>query len=162
MINYIFIMSINTSRDPLTNLYDRRTYYEDLSRYRNLINGIIQIDMNELKYLNDHYGHGVGDNALNELARIFENCSDEATMCVYRLSGDEFLILMFEGKKEQLENTINKIKESLKDSKYTIALGSYFIEKGDDITFEDALKKAEDLMYIDKDEHYETSGHARR
>ena len=163
MINYIFIMSVNTSRDPLTNLYDRRTYYEDLSRYKNLINGIIQIDMNELKYLNDHYGHGVGDSALNELARIFESCSDETTMCVYRLSGDEFLILMFQGRQEILAHTVYQIKEKLRESTYSAAVGYYFIDKDNkQITFEEAMREAEKLMYKDKADYYLKSGRDRR
>ena len=163
MINYIFIMSINTSRDPLTNLYDRRTYYEDLSRYRNIINGIIQIDMNELKYLNDHYGHGVGDSALNELARIFESCSDETTMCVYRLSGDEFLILMFQGRQEMLANTVYQIKEKLRESTYSAAVGYYFMDKAKNpVTFDEAMREAEKMMYRDKADYYIKSGRDRR
>lgn len=163
MINYIFILSINTSRDPLTNLYDRRTYYEDVSRYKNIINGIIQIDMNELKYLNDHYGHGVGDSALNELARIFESCSDETSMCVYRLSGDEFLILMFQGRQEILVNTVYQIKEKLRESTYSAAVGYYFIDKQNNpVIFDDAMREAEKMMYKDKADYYIKSGRDRR
>ena len=67
-INYIFIMTVNSSRDPLTKLYDRRTYLEDVSRYKNIINGLIAIDMNELKFVNDNYGHQEGDKALATMA----------------------------------------------------------------------------------------------
>lgn len=162
MINYIFIMSVNTSKDPLTDLYDRRTYYEDVARYQNLINGVIEIDMNELKFLNDNYGHSEGDTALSSIARVFVDSVEPSLMCTYRLSGDEFVILMFQGKKEQLEKTVNTIKEKLNESKYSVALGYYFIEENDETTFEEAIKKAEKLMYIDKNEHYEVSGHLRR
>ena len=163
MINYIFIMSVNTSRDPLTGLYDRRTYYEDVSRFKSVINGVIQIDMNELKYLNDHFGHGEGDTALNELARIFESCVDETTMCAYRLSGDEFLILMFQGRKEILSNTVYQIKEKIKESKYTAAIGYYYIDKDNNkVTFDEAMREAEKLMYQDKADYYVQTGHDRR
>lgn len=162
MIDYIFIISINASRDPLTHLYDRRTYYEDLTKYQNLINGIIQLDMNELKYYNDNYGHEAGDEALVSLANIFTSSIVSKIMCAYRLSGDEFLILMFQGKKEQLDEAVNNIKEQLSTSKYSAAMGSYFIEKGDNTTFDEAMKKAEKLMYKDKNEYYIKSGHDRR
>ena len=163
MTNYIFIVSVNTSRDPLTHLYDRRTYYEDISRYRSLINGVVQIDMNELKFLNDHYGHGVGDNALIEIASIFENCIDESSMCVYRLSGDEFLILMFNGRQEILAHTVYQIKEKLRESTYSAAIGYYFIDKENNpVTFDEAMKEAEKLMYKDKADFYLKSGHDRR
>ena len=163
MTNYIFIVSVNTSRDPLTHLYDRRTYYEDISRYRSLINGVVQIDMNELKFLNDHYGHGVGDNALREIASIFENCIDETSMCVYRISGDEFLILMFNGRQEILAHTVYQIKEKLRESTYSAAIGYYFIDKENNpVTFDEAMKEAEKLMYKDKADFYLKSGHDRR
>ena len=162
MIDYIFIISINASRDPLTHLYDRRTYYEDLTKYQNLINGIIQLDMNELKYYNDNYGHEAGDEALVSLANIFTSSIVSKNMCAYRLSGDEFLILMFQGKKEQLDEVVNNIKEQLSTSKDSAAMGSYFIEKGDNTTFDEAMKKAEKLMYKDKNDYYIKSGHDRR
>lgn len=162
MINYIFIMSVNASRDPLTHLYDRRTYNEDVSRYKEQINGIIELDMNELKYINDHLGHSEGDNALKTLADIFETSVDPSIMCAYRISGDEFMVLMFQGKKEKLEKTVGIINDKLEHSKYSAALGYYFFEKNDKTTFDQAVKKAEALMYKNKDEHYAISKHERR
>ena len=162
MINYIFILSVNSSRDPLTNLYDRRTYYEDTSRYKNLVNGIIQIDMNGLKYVNDNYGHNSGDQALLVISNTLEDNVNKGEMCAYRLSGDEFLILMYQGKKEELEKTVAAIKEGMKNTNYSVAIGSYFIEKGEDISFEDAMKKAEERMYEDKADFYQITGFDRR
>ena len=163
MINYIFIVSVNTSRDPLTNLYDRRTFYEDVSRYKNIVNGFIQIDMNELKFLNDNYGHDRGDLALTALAETFENSINQSTMCAYRLSGDEFVILMFQGNLDQLEKTVLSIKAKIEESNYSAAIGYYFIDpKVEKVSFEEAMKKAEELMYIDKAKYYKESGHDRR
>ena len=162
MINYIFILSVNSSRDPLTNLYDRRTYYEDTSRYKALINGIIQIDMNGLKYVNDNFGHNLGDQALLIIGTALENSVNKGEMCAYRLSGDEFLILMYQGKKENLDKTVLAIKEGMSKTNYSVAIGSYFIEKNDKITFEEAMKKAEELMYSDKEVYYKETGFDRR
>lgn len=163
MVNYIFIMTINSSRDPLTNLYDRRTYLEDLSRYQDVINGVVMIDMNELKFVNDNYGHQTGDEALTSLAKIFEGCIDQSIMCAYRVSGDEFTILMFQGKIEQLDEVVTKIREKMREGKYTAAIGTCFIDrKSSDITFQEALRKAEELMYLDKDKYYNVTGRARR
>ena len=163
LINYIFIMSVNSLRDPLTELYNRETYYTDVSRYKNLVNGIVQIDMNELKFLNDNYGHGSGDKALRSIAKILVKSINPANMCAYRLSGDEYLILMFQGSKEQLDNTINCIKELMAQSEYSIAIGSYYIDKKTDkTTFEEGMRLAEKEMYKDKGEFYRTSGHERR
>ena len=163
LINYVFIVSVNTSRDPLTNLYDRRTYYEDISRYHSLINGVVQIDMNELKWINDNEGHASGDAALYSIARILESSADNSSMCVYRLSGDEFLIMMFEGKEAQLEQTVASIRQQLNKTIYSAAVGAYFIDRPKDTTsVEDAMKEAERRMYIDKDNFYMSTDHKRR
>ena len=122
-------MSVNSSKDPLTNLYDRRTYNEDVSRFKSKINGIIQIDMNELKFVNDNFGHEAGDQALHFLAKVFEESVDQSIMVPYRLSGDEFIILMFQGTDVQLEKTVSEIEAKIKESNYTIAIGYYFINK---------------------------------
>ncbi len=163
LINYIFIMTVNALRDPLTGLYNRDTYYTDISRYKNQVNGVIQIDMNELKYLNDHFGHDAGDKALSYISKILVKSINPKNMCAYRLSGDEYLVLMFQGTKEQLEKTVNGVKEQMKESNYSIALGYYFIDKKNDkTTFEEAMMIAEKKMYKDKDEYYRISGHDRR
>ena len=163
MINYIFIMTVNSSRDPLTNLYDRRTYLEDVSRYKSIVNGLIMIDMNELKFVNDNYGHQIGDEALHELAQIFDTSVEPSIMCTYRVSGDEFIILMFQGKIEQLDSTVTRIRQRVDECKYSAAIGSCFIDKkAGDISFEEAYQKAEELMYQDKSKHYVETGHDRR
>lgn len=162
MVDYIFIVTINSSKDLLTGLYDRRTFHDDIGRFKNSVNGIVVLDMNELKYYNDNFGHETGDEGLKTLANIFKASIVPATMCAYRLSGDEFLILMFQGKKEQLESTISKIKENSSQTKYSCALGSYFIDKGDSISFEEAINDAEKAMYKDKNDYYVRTGHDRR
>lgn len=161
MINYIFILSVNASKDTLTNLYDRRTFEEDISKFKESVNGIIQIDMNELKFLNDTYGHSEGDKALHEIASIIENSSNPSTMCVYRLSGDEFVVLMFQGKEIDLLDTVKAIKDKMEQSKYNIAIGSFFYDPKL-ISFKAAMKQAEKFMYIDKSIYYKQSGRNRR
>lgn len=162
LINYIFIMTINTSKDPLTSLYDRRTYYEDISRYKDHVNGVVSIDMNGLKYLNDNKGHESGDKGLITIASILQSVSNPSSMCVYRLSGDEFLILMFDGIHELLSKTVALIKQRMAKSPYSAAMGMYYFTKEDNITLQEALKKAEELMYQDKAAYYKQSGHDRR
>lgn len=162
MINYVFIITVNSAKDPLTSLYDRRTFDEDIIRYKKIINGVIQIDMNELKYLNDHFGHEAGDIALNTLGNIFDSSINRETMCVYRLSGDEFLILMFNGSEEQLEEAVKSIRGKVADTMYSIAMGHQYIDKNSTMTFDEAMRIAEELMYIDKGKFYQSNGRDRR
>ena len=84
-------------------------------------------------------------------------------MCAYRVSGDEFTILMFQGKIEQLDEVATKIREKMREGQYTAAIGTCFIDKkSSEISFQEALRKAEELMYIDKGKHYDSTGHTRR
>ena len=101
--------------------------------------------------------------ALSFLAEAFEDSINQSTMCAYRLSGDEFVILMFQGNLDQLENTVKLIREKIEKSNYSAAIGYYFIDPNiERLTFEDAMKKAEELMYLDKAKYYKECGHDRR
>ena len=161
MIFYVFVTSLSNKEDVLTKLFNRRAFYEDTSRFSKTINGVIQIDMNGLKFLNDNFGHGAGDAALVGVAAILKKSIGEYdNMYVYRLSGDEFVILMLNGTDEELNGTIDKIRNNINNSDYSIAVGGCFTDN--DISFEEAMKIAEKEMYDDKNRYYSESGHDRR
>ncbi len=162
MINYIFIISTESAKDSLTGLLDKRMFYEDTLRYKKRINGIIQIDMNGLKTINDTKGHLRGDIALKELAGIFLQATDPNTMCCYRMSGDEFIILMFNGTEKTLKEAAELIEVRVKGTNYSVAIGYYFYNPKDgETTFMDAMKITEDLMYFNKKEYYDRTGYTR-
>ena len=70
---------------------------------------------------------------------------------------------MFQGKIEQLDEVATKIREKMREGQYTAAIGTCFIDKkSNETTFQEALRKAEELMYIDKSKYYDTIGRARR
>ena len=64
LLYYLYIYGQYTKRDTLTGLYNRQSFYSDMDRHRGTITGIISIDMNELKWMNDNFGHNSGDKAL--------------------------------------------------------------------------------------------------
>jgi diguanylate cyclase (GGDEF)-like protein len=81
--------------DTLTHLPNRRALHEDVER---LSEGdeevaLALIDLDGFKQVNDHFGHGVGDQLIEQCARMLrEVCGTEATC--YRLGGDEFAAVM--------------------------------------------------------------------
>lgn len=86
-------------KDSLTGIYNRRGFeknlrqiYEGLQKDREHLS-IVSIDMDGLKYINDYYGHGEGDEALRRLARVMENIAGERDVCA-RMGGDEFAMLL--------------------------------------------------------------------
>lgn len=69
-------------RDELTGVYNRRAFYEST------FNCVAIADLDSLKYLNDTFGHRVGDRAICELAHSMVSAFGDEQ--VFRLSGDEF------------------------------------------------------------------------
>lgn len=142
--------------DPLTDLYNRR-YFNRLSEWYNnedraLPLGLIIGDMNDLKEVNDNYGHMLGDQYLSEVARIIKK--NAAFNPVFRLGGDEFAILVKQTSKEQLEEMIHRIKIDCSNvyigpSPLSIALG-YEIKTQMDETLDDLFSLAESKMYLEK------------
>ena len=85
-----------SNHDYLTNLYNRRFFVE---RYKELDNehfyplGIMMVDVNGLKIINDAFGHDAGDIALQKVSEILhKSCRKQDIIC--RIGGDEFAIIL--------------------------------------------------------------------
>jgi len=83
-------------RDPLTGLYNRRWFERHLSEVLEVRGGeqslgILFIDLDGFKLVNDRHGHAVGDDLIVEVARRMRDAAGE--LPVARLGGDEFLAL---------------------------------------------------------------------
>ncbi len=86
--------------DPLTKLTNRAAFMNDVIGYFESGKRIafFLIGLDNFKYLNDLYGHGYGDALLVKLSEALKSNFDKA--CIYRWSGDEFLV-MREAKSDQ-------------------------------------------------------------
>ena len=87
------------TRDELTQLQNRRFYYERLSAELRRAEtkseplSILMIDVDDLKAINDEFGHLVGDKVLRSFARILNSSSGDGHVTA-RLGGDEFAVIM--------------------------------------------------------------------
>lgn len=155
---YLFLYVEETKRDPLTNLFDRRAYYRDLSKYDRQINGVAVIDMNGLKFLNDNYGHLEGDKGLITIGQTLEKVFK--SQLVYRIGGDEFVVLFINTN----EDALNSLKEAflikLGETNYRASIGVALKNKDED--YASLLKRAEVIMYEEKARYYEDGKHNRR
>ena len=86
--------------DPLTNLPTRDVLIDrtDLSirigrRMNNVVHGLIYLDLDDFKPINDNYGHDAGDMVLQEVAKRLTSCLRESDT-VSRLGGDEFVCFL--------------------------------------------------------------------
>ncbi len=83
--------------DPLTYLPNRRAYQDfSTSIMKNKTSGwILSIDLNGLKYVNDTFGHNVGDEMIKSFAKVLRRESAKnKNVNSFRLGGDEFLVFM--------------------------------------------------------------------
>jgi diguanylate cyclase (GGDEF)-like protein/PAS domain S-box-containing protein len=86
-------------RDPLTNLYNRRRFHEELERMladasrRNAQVGLVAVDLDGFKPINDAFGHQAGDTVLVGLADGVRRIIRRNEM-FFRLGGDEFALLV--------------------------------------------------------------------
>ncbi|MCL4395952.1 MAG: diguanylate cyclase, partial [Chloroflexi bacterium] len=100
-------------RDPLTGLFNRRYMIETLerelhrSRRRATPLGVVMIDMDQLKQVNDTHGHAAGDAVLRRLAGLLqEQTRTDDVAC--RFGGDEFILILPEA---SFENTLRRAQE---------------------------------------------------
>ena len=102
--------------DPLTGLYNRAFFQEELKRLdtpRQLPMSIIMGDLNSLKLINDAFGHHKGDAVLKAAADVLRaSCRHEDIIA--RLGGDEFVVLLPMTSAEIAEEICNRIKNNCK------------------------------------------------
>lgn len=115
--------------DPLTDLYNRRIF-EDLLKYevsrakrKNYKFSLILIDLDNFKYINDTYGHHIGDIVLKSVADILEASIRDGDL-VARIGGDEFVILLSETELEKALIVAERIRKNLENNKLCIFEGA--------------------------------------
>ena len=160
MFFYLYLYIEKSQIDSLTNVFNRDTYYRDIAKRESTINGVIQFDMNGLKYINDNFGHLEGDKALSELASVITK-SMKKSMMVYRLGGDEFIALAQNTTEGDLIETVKRFKNNISKTQYRCSVG-YAFKKDKNASLTDLIKAADDKMYHDKKEFYKNSKFDRR
>ncbi len=158
---YLYLYTEKTQYDSLTGLYNRETYFHDIPRMEKTITGVVQFDLNGLKYINDNFGHTEGDEALSTVSKAISQCTKNG-MYVYRLGGDEFILLANECKEEEIVETIDNFKEALSLTAYYCSVGYAYRESNSGISLEELTKEAEKNMYQAKNAFYKNSPFERR
>lgn len=144
--------------DGLTQLPNRRflekTIDTKLDQYRlnDIKFGLIFIDVDNFKQLNDNYGHLAGDLVLKNISKTFANNLADGNI-IGRWGGEEFLGIfsnIYEKDMEKLKMLVEKTNIKVKDRelKVTISIGATLIRPED--TIESFLKRADELLYKSK------------
>ncbi|MGP4077513.1 GGDEF domain-containing protein [Halobacillus sp. K22] len=115
LVAYTFLESTTTEQDFLTKLYNRQSYETYLEHLieKKCSFGIILIDLNDFKQINDQYGHHKGDQVLIDFGKVLRKCSPNQTMAA-RLGGDEFIVII--EKEKGIDDYLASIHLLLKNS----------------------------------------------
>ncbi|MGA2466948.1 MAG: diguanylate cyclase [Thermodesulfobacteriota bacterium] len=148
--------------DELTGLYNRRRFFVLTEQYLKVAirakkrSLLLYIDMDDLKWINDHCGHSDGDQALIDLGSILKKTFRESDI-IARIGGDEFVVLL-ESTDENDEMLITRLYESIRDYnakvsqdyKLSISVGAAQFDPEYPISIDELLSKADALMYAQK------------
>ena len=149
-------LSRMASTDNLTGLYNRsymsvllRTEYSRFERHNQRF-GIIMLDIDHFKNVNDNYGHDVGDRVLIQLANLFKPAIRIADY-VGRWGGEEFLICCTTLESGDIRPIAETIRQMISNAKFdvignlTVSLGCAVIEPGE--TINELIKRADIALY---------------
>lgn len=143
--------------DPLTDLYNRGYFEEEMARVergRRFPVSIMMADLDGLKLINDTLGHAVGDRLIRGAADVIRK-SVRAEDVVARVGGDEFALILPETDSAAAATVLARIREyelefnrECMEFQVLISIGVATVEDGGSLT--DAMRKADESMYRDK------------
>jgi len=144
--------------DPLTGLYNRIYFEEEMSRIdrgRHSTVGIVSCDVDGLKLVNDTLGHDQGDSLLVAAAGVIRGCFREGDL-VARIGGDEFSVVLPDTTESAVEKACQRIQEAVAgynaanpELPVSISVGSA-VSHGTDRNLKDLFKEADNSMYRKK------------
>lgn len=149
--------------DELTQIYNRRGFLVTAKRIMKLQGNLnkpafmIYADMDNLKLINDQFGHEEGDYALKAIADILKRSLGEKQI-VGRLGGDEFVAFVFAGDEDREQVIRERIKEETRrlngsnDKPYYVSMsvGICSFTNKEDAELDDVMAKADADLYIQK------------
>lgn len=139
---YLYLHTKNYKRDSLTNLLNRNSYYNDVESLRDDVY-VVCLDMNNLKKVNDTYGHAKGDEAIIAIAQAINHNISKRDVA-YRIGGYEFTILMREDE-IFIRDCLDRIEKELSLSGFSVAYGYDLYCKG--YIFDSVQSSADAKMY---------------
>jgi len=150
-------------KDDLTGLYNRRGFFtlaeQSLKTAQRMGTEMVLIfgDLDNLKGINDTFGHKEGDRALVDTSKILKKTFRESDI-IARIGGDEFVILAMNSVETTAEKLINRFEQVLNDyplqtkRPYTLSLslGLAFFDPKNPCSIDVLITQADKIMYENK------------
>lgn len=153
----------------MTELFNRRHLLEQFDLYKKRSNregfiiGLVILDLDRLKAINDKYGHKQGDLAIQAFAKTVKSRT-RITDIAARIGGDEFCLLVSPIDKEGLQVLAESIREKLERLQIpihnqpgesltlTVSIGATLFRAEDDPSFDELYHKIDTALYTSKNE----------
>ena len=137
--------------DTLTDIYNRNEMSEMVKNLEGRPFGLINLDLNGLKAVNDTYGHTEGDKLLIKASNLLKSVFRKTD--VYRAGGDEFMVILPNLPEELFFRKVETLKAAMeKDDSVSFAMGAIYSD-GTRNTH-DVFVRSDELMYEDKKRIY--------
>ena len=165
--NHMTYMEKLANIDFLTKTGNTRAYALERDKCQNDIdNGkanfaVAIFDINNLKEINDNYGHEYGDRVISAIAEALKRTF--AKFNVYRIGGDEFSVIIPHTTAKTMDLVFGIVEEEIKitnnnftDVSLSISKGYALYDQNKDKHFQDVFRRADHNMYIEKDAFHKT------
>lgn len=150
-------------RDELTGLYNRRGLKAlaeqqfRLAQRRNEQLTFFIADIDEMKAINDRFGHQTGDEALRDMARVMQ-LTFRSSDVLARVGGDEFAVIAVDTRQNSDGLILERWRQTMSDyfettpRVYTLSMsvGRAVFQPDDEVELDDLLARADQAMYADK------------
>lgn len=139
--------------DLLTGMGNRNQYMKVMKQYeqkkvRTL--GIIFVDINGLKEINDTRGHQHGDSIIIQTASILRETNGTY---MFRVGGDEFIVFFENITKEEFQELISELREKFNtNGECDVSIGCSW--RAGEFSVEKEILRADELMYVEKQSYY--------
>ncbi|MGM0449719.1 MAG: diguanylate cyclase [Pseudomonadota bacterium] len=152
-------------RDPLTGTGNRRALEEELFiaiarvQREGIGAGLLMLDLDHFKEINDRYGHGEGDDVLKEFAELVRTHSRHEDR-LFRFGGEEFVLLLNNVRAESMILAARHIQQTIRDllsardHPVTCSIGAALADPDDD--WESWLHRADNAVYEAKNSGRDT------
>ncbi|MCR6672033.1 diguanylate cyclase [Devosia ginsengisoli] len=147
------------SRDAQTGIANRRGFVTAFEAATGRRHGLLLIDIDRFKTINDTFGHAAGDAVITEISRRIVACVGEGHVCA-RWGGDEFIVLLHDSAPQLLRANAFGVMAAISDrpvalpdgrsAAVTVSVGASLVEPGDSI--ETVTEMADAALYMAKGE----------
>lgn len=153
------LLIIEKETDVLTGLFNRRKLLETLEALESTNaekpSGILMIDIDRFKDLNDNYGHSFGDKCMSRLGEVFAAFTRNFHVQFYRYGGEEFVAIAYGYREEELLAIAESLRIAVQSTdmeghRTTVSIGVTYCNKEQNINYEDLIERADRAVYAAK------------